>query len=134
MKKIMLLSFFVIGMVFAAQAAQVSDSTLQQYVGRYKFPEGSVVPDVTVALDNGALTMTSTAGSSNLEKKEEDLYIIVQFQGTAKFNRNADKKIIGVSIDAMGYQLEGTKEASEALAVLKCKMYRLYPAGSPQVK
>lgn len=108
----------------AQQNPASKDSTLQQYVGKYKFPDGSVVAEVTVAVEDGALTMTSSAGTSALEKKSDDVYVIVQFQGTAKFNRNADKKITGVSIEAMGYQLEGTK-SEETIA-----MRRIYPVNS----
>lgn len=118
MKKMLLFFFFSVGMVVMAQAQQApsaKDSTLQHYVGKYKFPDGSVVAEVTVALVDGALEMSSSAGTSALEKQEaEDLYTIVQFQGTAKFVRDANKKVIGVSINAMGYLLEGTK--SDAIA------------------
>ena len=110
MKKLIFLFCLGMGFVSMVNAQDApKDSTLEQYVGKYKFPDGSVVTEVTVALDNGALTMTSSAGVSALEKKSDDLYIIVVYQGTAKFNRDANKKITGVSIDAMGYQLEGTK-------------------------
>jgi hypothetical protein len=118
MKKMLLFFFFSVGMMVMSQAQQAptaKDSTLQHYVGKYKFPDGSVVAEVTVALVDGALEMSSSAGTSALEKQEgEDLYTIVQFQGTAKFVRDANKKVIGVSINAMGYQLEGTK--SDAIA------------------
>ena len=111
MKK--LIALFCLGMGFVsmvnAQQSPPVDSTLQQYVGKYLFPPGSPVSEVTVSLENGALTSTSSAGVSPLEKQGEDLFAITQFQGTAKFNRDANKKIIGVSINAMGYQLEGTK-------------------------
>ncbi len=113
MKKWLLFCCLSVCLVSVSQAQQnpaPKDTTLQQYVGKYKFPDGSVVAEVTVALEDGALTMSSSAGTSALEKKGDDLYVIVQFQGTAKFNRNTDKKIIGVSIDAMGYQLEGKKD------------------------
>lgn len=118
MKKLILLFCFATGIYSLANAQQTpptppqppQDSTLlQQYVGKYKFPDGSVVADVTVAIENGAMTMTSSAGVSPLEKQAEDLYAITQFQGTAKFNRDANKKVIGVSINAQGYLLEGTK-------------------------
>jgi len=110
MRKLIFLLCLGIGIVSIVNAQDApKDSTLQEYVGKYKFPDGSVVTEVTVAIDNGALTMASSAGVSALEKKSEDLYVIVVYQGTAKFNRDANKKIIGVSIDAMGYQLEGTK-------------------------
>ena len=93
-------------------AQQSTDTTLSQYVGKYKFPEGSVVAEVIVKFENGALSMETSAGVSALEKQGDDLYTIVQFQGTAKFNRDSNKKIIGVSINAMGYVLEGTKAES----------------------
>lgn len=95
-----------------AQQTPSKDSTLKEYVGKYVFAEGSVVPDVTVALENGELTMASTAGVSPLVKKEADVYELSAFQGTAKFNRDANKKIIGVTIDARGFILEGTKIAA----------------------
>lgn len=96
-----------VSIVHAQESAK--DSTLEQFVGKYTFPDGSVVAEVNVALENGALTMSSSAGVSLLEKQGEDLYTITQFQGTAKFKRDTNKKIIGVSINAMGYELEGTK-------------------------
>jgi hypothetical protein len=119
MKKLFLLLLLLCGACsyLLAQEPATPDSTLQQYVGKYVFPEGSVVPDVVVTLDNGALHMTSTAGESPLEKQGDDLYAITQFQGTAKFNRNTDKKIVGVSIDAQGYKLEGTKVLAETTLV-----------------
>lgn len=101
------LSFFTLSQ---AQTVPASDTLLQQYLGKYSFPDGSVVAEVTVTLDSGILTMTSTAGVSPLEKQSDDLFTIIQFQGTAKFNRDSTRKVIGVSIDAMGYQLEGKKE------------------------
>jgi hypothetical protein len=124
MKKLLLLSFLFLGCSFFvnAQQAPAKDTTLQQYVGKYKFPDGSVVADVTVVLEDGGLTMSSSAGASVLEKQGEDLYNIVQFQGTAKFNRDDNKKVVGVSINAMGYQLEGTKvEEAKTLASIRCK-------------
>lgn len=116
MKKLILL--FCLGIGFAsmlnAQQTPSQDTTLQEFIGKYKFPDGSVIAEAMVALENGVLSVTSSAGVSPLEKQGEDLFAITQFQGTAKFNRDANKKIIGVSINAMGYQLEGTK--SDAIA------------------
>jgi|APCry1669193181_1035450.scaffolds.fasta_scaffold11406_2 hypothetical protein len=114
------LFLFCLGICFFyiadAQQTPAPDSVLQQYVGKYKFPDGSVVAEVTVALESGALTMASSAGVSPLEKQGEDLFAITQFQGTAKFNRDSNKKIIGVSINAMGYVLEGTKSDGSSLS------------------
>lgn len=121
MKKWFLFFCASICFVAFAQAQTPTDSTLQQYVGKYKFPDGSVVAEVTVALDNGALTMSSSAGVSPLEKQGEDLYTITQFQGTAKFNRDTNKKVIGVSINAMGYVLEGVKSENTLVREWKNK-------------
>lgn len=109
MKKLLFSLLLIIGFSFVSSAQQ--DTTLAQYAGKYKFPDGSVVTEVVVTFENGALMMGSSAGNSALEKESEDLYVIVAFQGKALFKRDANKKIIGVSINAMGYQLEGTKES-----------------------
>lgn len=114
MKKIMLLMVLVLGFGVASYAQQ-QDTTLAQYVGKYVFPSGSVIDAVTVSLENDALVMNSSAGASALTKESEDLYVIVAFQGKALFKRDNNKKIVGVSINAMGYQLEGTKENSLAI-------------------
>ncbi len=106
--------FFVFAAVLFSMAAfsqdvPTTDSTLQQYTGKYKFPEGSVVAEISVMIDGGGLVMTAPVGSSPLEKREEDVFFITQFQGTAKFNRDGAKKVVGVTISAMGYLLEGTR-------------------------
>ena len=102
-----------------SQEVPTSDSTLKQYTGTYKFPEGSVVAEISVIIDGGGLVMTAPVGSSPLEKREEDLFFIVQFQGTAKFNRDASRKVTGVTINAMGYVLEGTRTESGLVWVIR---------------
>ncbi|MBI2284743.1 MAG: hypothetical protein HYU71_13600 [Bacteroidetes bacterium] len=129
MKRWLLFFVLSVGLVTMAQAQQnpapaKDTAALLQYVGKYVFPEGSVVPDVTVSIEDGALVMASSQGNSSLEKQGEDLYTIVQFQGTAKFNRDANKKIIGVSINAMGYQLEGIKGETKTIALANLKKYQ----------
>jgi hypothetical protein len=85
-------------------AAHAQTDSLQQYTGKYKFPDGSIISEATVTLENGSLFVNSTAGSSALTKDASpDAFIIVQFQGVAIFKRDSNKKIIGVSINAMGY-------------------------------
>jgi hypothetical protein len=112
MKKIFLLFF---GVVCVSVIHAQSDSTLKEYTGKYTFPDGSVVADVTISLDNGALSMAASVGTSPLEKgAAEDTYIITAFQGTAVFKRNDAKKIVGIVIDAMGYHLEGTKDTNSS--------------------
>lgn len=125
MKKIIVFVFMLVGFTVVTNAQTTpstpSDSTVNQILGKYKFADGSPVAEVTVALENGVLVMNSAAGSSTLEKSGEDVYVITQFQGTAKFTRNESKVVTGVTILAMGYELVGTKEpvATQPVAIKK---------------
>lgn len=103
--------------VVAFAHAQDKDSTLQDIVGKYKFPEGSVVAEVTVSMEGSGLVMGSSIGTSTLVKIGEDLFSITAYDGSAQFKRDTNKKVIGVSINAGGYALEGTK--SDGIAVDK---------------
>ena len=115
MKKFVL---FILTSLFNIVANAQSDPApkppLSDFVGRYVFPEGSVVPDVTVALSGEALTMTSAAGSSNLTELGRDTFTIVEFSGVAIFKRGEDKKVNAVHIEAQGYVLVGQKQSSGA--------------------
>jgi hypothetical protein len=113
MKKICFLLFATIASISFAQAQTPTDS-LKQYLGTYKFPDGTVITEVVVTLDQNILNMSSTAGTSELQKLGVDSFSVVNFQGTAKFKRNADKKVVGITIDARGYLLEGTKSETTA--------------------
>lgn len=105
MKKIsFFLTFLIITMSINAQ------DSLQQFTGKYIFPDGSVVPDVEVSINEGALYMSSTAGISSLAQLGVDSFAITEFNGIALFKRGEDKKVNGVHIDAMGYILDGKKQ------------------------
>jgi len=115
MKKIILSildSIFIISV--NAQSEPAPKPPLSDFVGRYVFPEGSVVPDVTVALAGEALTMSSVQGSSALTDLGRDSFTIVEFSGLAVFKRGDDKKVNGVHIEAQGYVLDGQKQSSGA--------------------
>lgn len=101
----------IIGLCWGATATFAQD-TLQQYTGKYKFADGSPVAEVTVTLADGALTMNSAAGASPLKHESGDLFTITAFNGTAAFVRNAERKISGVHVEAMGYVMDGTKDDS----------------------
>jgi len=105
MRKLML-SFFAISLTFIAVAQE--DTTLQQYTGKYKFPEGSVVTEVNVAIENGVLLANSPMGSSELKKTEADVFEIVAYGGTATFKRT-EGKVSGVQMIVGDMILEGTK-------------------------
>lgn len=114
MKKALMSVLFIVGGLLAAQAQ--TDSTFKSYLGKYSFPDGSVVSQVEVSGDSlAALTMTSEAGSSPLVRLEGDNFNIVNFNGTASFKRSdATKEVIGVHIEAMGYVLDGEKAKSSS--------------------
>jgi len=115
MKKItlsLLASLFIIAM--NAQTEPALKPPLEDFVGRYVFPDGSVVPDVTVTLSGDALTMTSSAGTSALTELGRDSFSIVEFSGTAVFKRGDNKKVNAVHIEAGGYVLDGQKQNNGA--------------------
>ena len=89
-----------------------ADSTLKEFTGRYIFPDGSVVPDVTVSLEAEGLSMSSTVGVSALTKLGVDSFAVVEYSGTALFTRGEGNKINGVHIEAAGYILDGVKDAA----------------------
>src|SRR5678810_298541 len=107
---IILTSIFIMSVY--AQSDPAPKPPPSDFVGRYVFPEGSVVPDVTVALSGEALTMTSAAGSSNLTELGRDTFTIVEFSGVAVFKRGDDKKVNGVHIDCLLYTSDAADERS----------------------
>jgi hypothetical protein len=123
MKKWLLFSLInIIALTAFAQA----DSTLKDYTGRYVFPEGNVVPDVTVVLEGNGLTMSSSAGTSALEKTGVDSFTVVEFSGTAVFKRDASNKVNAVHIEAAGYVMDGTKEEGKGFAwIIRRQPYAL---------
>ena len=120
MKKILFTTLCFL--TFTVMRAQTPQDTLQHYIGKYKFPEGSVVTEVTVTVENGALMASSVMGNAELRKMETDIYEIVGYGGTATFKRNADGKVITVQIIVGDINIEGTKtEAAIKLTALKNK-------------
>jgi len=99
-------------MAIACMAVDAQDSSALQFVGKYKFPEGSVVAGVEVTINNGTLVMSSSAGVSDLALLGADSFNIIHFKGYAVFKRNETKKVVGVHIEASGYVLDGPKESA----------------------
>lgn len=111
MKKIILFLFASLFIVFVnAQSEPSPKPPLEDFVGKYVFPDGSVVPDVDVILSSNALTMTSSAGTSALVELGIDSFLVVEFSGFAVFKRGDDKKVNAVHIEAAGYVLDGQKK------------------------
>ncbi|MBK7290631.1 MAG: hypothetical protein KBF82_11655 [Chitinophagaceae bacterium] len=106
MKKIVL--FFLMAVAFSTANAQVD--SLQEYTGKYNFPEGSPVTEIGVIVESGVLTATSVMGNSELKKSDtKDVFELVAYSGLASFKRNEDGKIIGLFIQVQDINMEGTK-------------------------
>jgi hypothetical protein len=107
MKKFTLFLFAIVGFIFL----RAQDTTLNEYVGTYKFPEGGPVTAVDIKMENGALTASSAAGSSPMEKISKDTFSLVTYNGTVYFTRDSTKKINGIKIQVEETILEGKKES-----------------------
>lgn len=121
MKKIILSLIVVLGVL----VARGQSDSLQQYTGKYKFPEGSPVTEVGVVLENGVLMATSAMGNSELRKIEGDVFEIVSYGGTAAFRRNAEGKVTGISIEVQDVKMEGSRTELQVYHFLP----RLMPPG-----
>ena len=121
MKKIFTCFSFLL---FVAVASAQTDS-LQQYTGKYKFPDGSPVTEITVVLDSTGLTASSAMGNSELRKTDtKDVFDIVAYSGTATFKRSDDGKITGLRIQVQDVDMEGTRQDG---LMLKQDLSHFYP-------
>jgi len=118
MKKFTLLVCAIVGFILL----RAQDTTLNEYVGTYTFPEGGPVTTVDVKLENGSLVASSTAGSSPLEKISKDTFNLVTYSGKVYFSRDSLKKVSGIKIEVEDTILEGKKESID-LAVLGYSKY-----------
>ena len=118
MKRIFGLFLFLTG--FLAVNAQ-SDS-LDIYSGKYKFPEGSPVTEITITVENGTLMASSAMGNSEFKKTDsKDVFEIVSFGGTATFKRNDENKVVGLLIQVQDITMEGTRTITTPEYFLKSK-------------
>ncbi|MGA0559273.1 DUF3471 domain-containing protein [Larkinella sp. VNQ87] len=83
---------------------------LTQYVGKYKF-EGLPFERLTIEVQDGKLTVsTGSEGGPVTPMKDPDTFD-ASGQATLKFVRDADKKVIGLTLEAQGSVFEGKKES-----------------------
>lgn len=108
MRKLFL--FFFVTISFSLlQAQSPAVDSLKEYTGKYKFPDGSPVAEVTLTIENGVLFGSSAMGSSEFRRIEKDVFEVVAYSGTATFKRNDQSKVNGVKIEVEDIVLEGTK-------------------------
>lgn len=93
-----------------------SDTTaLIEYKGIYKFEEGAPVSKVTIVIEKEELWAESAQGSFVLKPvdKQPDNFTIAEIEAEVVFKRNADKKIIGISVKMPDGTIVAEKEKSK---------------------
>jgi hypothetical protein len=125
MRKLFLLIFASICFVALHAQTPVNDS-LKEYTGKYKFPEGNPVPEVTISIQNGVLFGSSAQGSSELKRIEKDIFEVVAYSGIATFKRNEQAKVVGIKIEVEDTIMEGTKSEE---AIFQPDQYKLSMPG-----
>lgn len=118
MKNLFLTLVTLVAFVFS----NAQDTTLNEYVGTYTFPEGGPVTTVDVKIENGSLMASSSAGSSILEKVSKDTFNLVAYNGMVYFTRDSLKKVNGIKIEVQDTIMEGKKESLD-FAILNYSKY-----------
>ena len=109
MKKILLMAVILVG-VFATANAQTSN--LKDYLGKYVFPEGSPVTEVTLTIEDTVLTINSAMGATALEKKGVDTFYLAAYDAPIIFKRGANNEVETLTIIVQGMELTATKVAA----------------------
>lgn len=113
MKRIIFSLLLVTGFLYA----NAQNDSLDHYVGKYKFPDGSPVTEISISVENGTLMAASAMGNSEFKKTDtKDVFEIVAYGGTATFRRNDQNKVTGLLIQVQDISMEGTRsDASPGL-------------------
>jgi hypothetical protein len=105
MKKVFLSLLVLLGFI----TVNAQTDSLQQYTGKYKFPDGSPVAEITITVDNGLLMAASAMGSTEFKPTSTvDVFEIIAYGGTATFKRK-EGKVTGVQILVGDVNIEGEK-------------------------
>ena len=116
MKKLLLLLFALSGtFILSAQQTPKSDS-LAEYMGKYKFPDGSEVTEIRIVVENGVLWAKSDKGDSELKRIEKDSFEVVTYTGTATFKRDEKGKVNVLHIAVGDLIMDGTRSEENNLA------------------
>jgi len=109
MKKILLMAVILVGVMASANA---QTSPLKDYLGKYVFPEGSPVTEVTITAEDTVLTINSAMGSTPLEKKGVDTFYLAAYDAPIIFKRAADNAVETLTIIVQGMELTAKRTAA----------------------
>ena len=88
-----------------------NDSLLVEFTGKFKFPDGNVISELTMVVENGTLTAQSAMGNAEFKKTDnKDVFEIIAYGGTATYKRNGQGKITGLRIQVQDLDMEGVKQ------------------------
>ena len=108
---------------FFSMTSVAEDSTLHEYKGVYKFPDGSATPEVEISIVEGNLYASATIGSAVLTKVSKDTFSIPDHNGMAYFYRNGDGQIKGIKVEVGGLILEGDKNSHSLVLYSRKRTY-----------
>jgi hypothetical protein len=93
------------------EVCTVDSVNLNQYAGKYKFT-GLPFEYITIGVKDGQLTVNTGTEEGVLTpvKEATDKYD-ASGRATLQFTRDADKKVIGITLEAQGMTFDGKKEA-----------------------
>lgn len=111
MRKLFILSIILMGSFLSVSA---QDGPFKDYLGKYIFPDGSPVAEVTMTHEDSSLVINSAMGSTPLEKKGVDSFYLAAYDALVIFKRNGTG-VESVSITVQGMELVGKKAAAVAL-------------------
>lgn len=106
--RLYLIAFLLVCLGFGASAQ--TDTSLNQYTGLYKFPEGSATPSVDISIQNSALYASSSIGSATMVRMGRDTFSLPDHGGTAYFFRNEAGHVTRIRVLVGELDLEGTRE------------------------
>lgn len=99
----------LVGVIATANA---QTSPLKDYLGKYVFPEGSPVTEVTLTIEDTVLTINSAMGATALEKKGVDTFYLAAYDAPIIFKRGANNSVETLTIIVQGMELTATKVAA----------------------
>lgn len=117
MKKLMhflfLFCLILVG-VKANSKSLISDPSLTEFTGNYKFKENPTVQSVIVKIDNDALVAVDTEGNVyHLAKVagKTDHFTIPELEADVVFQRDGSKKVSGMTVKLTDGTLEAEKQS-----------------------
>lgn len=130
MKKILL--FIVLALSCSGIKAQVK-TNLQDYAGRYIFPEGSLTESAIISIVNDTvLNISASIGECNLRYSKQEVFDLPQYGGDIVFYRNAANDVQGFKISIPMAGIENLEAYKEAKVVFETHGHRGNRGGQPE--